>query len=76
MRVIIFFTFFTDIKKVHPNIHEEILAEQKAVKMKKEAFNSITKQTILDEGLRFIVNEALPLSKIDSPHFWNFVHGE
>lgn len=38
MRVIIFFTFFTDIKKVHPNIHEEILAEQNAVKMKKEAF--------------------------------------
>lgn len=61
---------------MHPDIHKEILAQQQAVKIDKRAFHSISKETILDESLRFIVNEALPLSKIDSPHFWKFVHGK
>lgn len=58
---------------MHPEVHEHIMSH-KALKNDNKV--SITKKTILDESLRFIVNEALPLSKIDSPHFWKFIHGK
>lgn len=59
-------------KQVHPEVYKQILNAQKVDK----EIRPITKQIILDASLRLIVNEALPLSKIESPHWWNFVHSE
>lgn len=41
---------------------------------KSKGMKSITTEMILDACLKLIVNEALPLSKIESQHGWDFVH--
>lgn len=62
-------------KQIHPDIYQDILAQQEEEKVhKSEGVKSVTKEMILDASLKLIVNEAMPISKIESQHFWDFVH--